>query len=314
MGGARARAETTSAVVGPSAGVTVRRIPWRDELEHTMPPVDDVRARNRAITARYARWYLTEPRLKWAAMASFASSQTGQVLALTYPEAGESSRLADLGRATAGAVLREATELVRRTNLAVFDDVGWAHHAFLATGGDASAIASELADTPTHTELARGFAEIAHGIELAEEVGDDSPAARFAVWEGARAILRHEQLVSVQPLFGRIGGAFRAYLTTLGMTSFHELSDEPVRNAWFLSYALKRLATTRARADLPDLTDFDQRWRWMEHEMLPGYREVESRGHPRLRATMERFAAVDVGRPPERSRERVAGRGAEVAA
>lgn len=265
---------------------------WRDALEREMPPRDQPLARNRAITAHYARWYLAEPRFKWAAMATFASFQTGQVLALVH---GDGGRLRDVARRGAGAVLGTATDLVRRTNAAVFDDVGWAHHAFLATGGDPEAIVHEIGDDPEQADLVRAFAELAHARELEREEGLESPAARFAVWEGTRLILRHEQLVTVQPIFGRIDGAFRAYLTLLSVTPFQELATAPVRDTRFLPHALRRWARTRRASDVPDMTKFEQRWAWIEQEVLPLYREVVERGDRRMLELMDRFAKLDGG-------------------
>jgi hypothetical protein len=270
----------------------MKRNPWWEELERTMPSRADAVARNHAITARYAGWYLTEPRFKWAAMAAFASYQAGQVLALKYGDARDARALARLGRRGATALLGNAIELVREVNVAVFDDVGWAHHAFVVTGGDASAIARELADRPSHRDLVRGFAELASARLLEEDEGGGGGAARFAVWEGARLILRHEQALTVQPRFARLDAAFRAYLTLLSVTPFQQLAQGPVRDAWFLPHALRRLAATRRRADVPDMTRFEQRWPWIEQEALPLFREVESRGDPRMRAVMERMASL----------------------
>jgi hypothetical protein len=260
---------------------------WRDELEATLPSRSDPIARNCAITARYAGWYLQEPRFKWTAMAAFASLQAGDVLWLKY---GGSRRAR-----VAAAILGDAVELIRETNLSVFDDVGWAHHAFLATGGDAGAVARELEGMDSHRDIARAFAELAVARELE---ATDPVAARFAMWEGNRMLFRHEQVATVQPLFARIPWAFRAYLTLGAVTPYEQLASAPVRNTRFLPYALRRLARTRRRADLPDMMDFDQRWSWMDRECFPLFREAEERGDPKMRAVMESMAALSpVGAP-----------------
>jgi hypothetical protein len=278
---------------------------WRDDLERSMPPTSDPVARNRAITARYARWYLQEPRFKWTAMASFASAQAGDVLALRY---GGSRRGRAAAKTASAAtklpgfvkhaqhalarakdkILGDAIELIRETNAAVFDDVGWAHHAFLATG-DAAAVVAQLDGDESHRDVARGFVEIANARELERT---DPAAARFAMWEGNRLLLRHEQIATVQPRFAKIPWAFRAQLTLFAVTPYEALADAPVRNTRFLPFALRRLASSRKRADLPSMMDLDQRWGWIDRECFPLFREAEERGDPRMRAVMERFAAL----------------------
>jgi hypothetical protein len=285
---------------------------WREELEREMPPREDPVAYNRAITAHYARWYLAEPRFKWAAMATFPSYQTGQLLALAHGHENERHGAVRMARRGAAAVLGSAIALVRDTNAAVFADVGWAHHAFIATGGDAQAIAREH-DAQNESDLVRAFAELAHARDIERREGP-CPASRFAIWEGTRLILRHEQLVTVQPIFGRIVGAWRMHLTLLSATPFHELATEKVHDTRFLPHALRRWARTRIASDLPDMTKFEQRWPWIEQEVLPLYREVESRGDPRMRALMERYAMLDGGATVAQSSSSTKNHFAEVCA
>src|SRR5580765_2317043 len=83
---------------------------WRAAAEAELCPSGDPVERNAAITARYARWYLSTPTLfKWAGMAAFASHQVGIAIRLDEDFAGS---IPDL-------------DLIRETNDKVFADVAW---------------------------------------------------------------------------------------------------------------------------------------------------------------------------------------------
>lgn len=246
-----------------------------------MPDRADIVARNRAITARYASWYLAEPRLKWAAMAALTSSGMGELFAL-FREGSAPGLQRPMTLLFGGTF-----ELLRETNFAVFDDIGWAHHAFLESGGDWRAVAEELDGLESHRDVVRGFEAISGAAE------EDDEAASRAVWEGARLILRHEQVLTVQPRFERMNALSRAYFTASAVTPYSCLSSRPVRASRFIAFALGQLA--KAPPSLPDVTKLEQRWPWIERECLAIFREVESRGDPQMRAYMEALAA---GRSP----------------
>lgn len=245
-----------------------------------MPERADFIARNRAITARYASWYLAEPRLKWAAMAALTSSGMGELFALFRDGSAPG-----LPRRAMTLFFGGTFELLRETNFAVFDDIGWAHHAFIESGGDWRAVAEELDGRESHRDVVRGFEAIASAAE------EDGEAASRAVWEGARLILRHEQVLTVQPRFERMNALPRAYFTVSAVTPYACLSARPVRASRFIAFALGQLAKARRAPSLPDVTKLEQRWPWVERECLAIFREVESRGDPQMRAYMEALAA-----------------------
>ncbi len=216
-------------------------------------------ARNRGITARYARWYLEAPALfKWSGLAVSASLGVGRYL-------GARDRLAL--RWARGSI-----ELLRRTNNAVFADVGWAHAAFLAEDGGIGAVEAGLAARPSHARLLEGFQDL--------ERGRTSPRGKRAsdwVWRGTAAILEFEQRLHVQPQLGALPQPFRALFSLAATVDFTAFGTEAPRNRFALD------AFGRGGNGLPDIGDFEQRWYWIERHVLPAYRAAEGRS-----TTMER--------------------------
>jgi hypothetical protein len=252
---------------------------WFRELDAELPPREDFIARNKAITAHYAGWYVREPRFKWAAMAALTSRQIGDVLSLATG--------GDLKRKLVLMFLGPAIELMRETNFAVFDDVGWVHHAFLSTGGDPGVIASALQGMESHQDIVEAFTAIACS-------GGDDPEARRAAenshWDGNCLLLKHEQRFTVQPRFEKLRGLFPMSLTLTSATSFAMLSSDPVRRTWFFLYALRCMARSRKLTDIPDIRVFAQRWSWIENEVLGIYREAEERHDPKMKQYIQGLA------------------------
>jgi hypothetical protein len=276
-------APTKSALVeGSSHGAAVRAR-FRERVSRQTPPTHEPLARNQAITAFYAGVYLDAPGLfPWAGMAAFASSQVGELLARAFPprEGGRGlARRAE--RALTRRLAGDLVELVRETNDAVFHDVAWALTAFTARDGGLEVALEGLAGLTTHGLLARAL------VQLDEAQREPAGPRREAlVWGAARDMLEHEQRVSVDPRFVRFSPGARALLTLVARGSFPVEAGSTTRGRSFLAYHLARGRLA------PDLASFDERWMWMQAEVLPCFRALSAREPVALARRLERERRV----------------------
>lgn len=273
---------------------------WRNILEAKLPPKARYIARNRAITAYYAQWYLQKPHLlKWAGMASFASHQVGIGLAvaemlaapntmITTVRLPKQSNLLDLGARIYGlafnlvfsipvalhnAATRELMlndlDLIKYGNDAIFDDIGWAHLAYIEDG--ITAIEANVSESERECML-RGFQMIDAGAKKL-----DDPAERAAGQELIRTgnilLLKHEQMNILPSVFGSLTSNGKVGVSLGSVLDFGEngsngrLSIASFNN-YFGSFAI--LSGQRC------LTKFEDRWEWLEHDLLPLWDELEA--------------------------------------
>ncbi len=268
------------------------RAEWNDLLERLTPPPDSYVARNRAISACYARWYLQEPWLfKWAGMAAFASDQVGIAMALIEliaaphkamrPEesfaqaAGLSGMTAELyGRAlnlvlalpvsmhdaATNNLLLQDLELIKQANDAIFADVGWAHVAYIYGGLEALEANLTGAD---QAELLEAFRLIDQGARLLATT-DDYYAGSAMIDRGGRIMLRHEQLTILPPYMEQLSDLGRRIASIGSWLDFSNGSDPFSQPTFSLFFGPP--AVLLGRRSIADLTD---RWQWIEEDVLP---------------------------------------------
>ena len=171
---------------------------WKSVVIGRLPPEDQVLARNFALTAQYARWYKARPDIfKWAGMASFSSHRVG--LALTpyqlvvdtrqalarvngppFGAAGSSTKpIVDILNPeiplARKAEILPGLNILRETNNAVFEDIGWGHEAYLE-GGIAAVTTAASADSKLD-----GIREAFQLIHDGEQLGK-TPEASEKIW------------------------------------------------------------------------------------------------------------------------------------
>lgn len=257
---------------------------WRRAIEAALPPREDRVARNAAITGTYARWYLDHPTFfKWAGMAVFASRLVGVWLkVLTSPRRGVARLLPE-------SLCRKQCELLSETNNEVFDDIAWAHAAYVSDGGGLALVEAGLDGAASHGNLLDGFRAIDRGRAMLRE---DLDRGRQLIAEGNLALLRHEQLHSVQPRFERFDPRMALFISATATGDF-ELDgvDAQPRRPRFTPYILRhgRDLLRRRGALRPDIIDFEQRWYWIERDVYSCYLEMEAARDPRL---LRRFAEL----------------------
>lgn len=275
---------------------------WHAMLEQRLPPRTTYVARNRAITALYARWYLQEPWLfQWAGMASFASDQVGVALVLVEMlnsphgalaeqiSSAQAKGLLELGFELYGRVLGMALsipmalhdaathqlllddlELIKQGNDAIFNDIGWAHLAY-STGG-LKAVAANVRESE-QGDLLDGFRMLDEGAhQLSGASGEaDYRAGAELIRKGSVAMLRHEQMNVLPTYFdqmsdlGKIFASVGAWLDFEGATG---LNGQP----WFGGHygALAIVSGSRS------VTNPVDRWEWIERDVLPKWARVSA--------------------------------------
>jgi hypothetical protein len=267
-------------------------------LERKLPPRTSFVARNRAITALYARWYLQEPWLfQWAGMAAFASDQVGVALALVemlnsphgaVAEAAlpaQEKNLLDFGLELYGRALGLALliplalhdtaarplllndlELVKQGNDEIFADVGWAHLAYV-TGGIKAIEANVCAGEQAVLEAFRMLDEGAHRLANPK----DYEAGAELIRQGSVTLLRHEQMEVLPPYFERMSDLGRV-LASVGAWLDFEGATGLMGQPWFGGHYGTLAIVSGGRS----VTNADDRWEWIERDVLPKWARVSA--------------------------------------
>ncbi|NTW01419.1 MAG: hypothetical protein HGA19_08925 [Oscillochloris sp.] len=275
---------------------------WQTQLEQRLPPLSALVARNRAITAFYARWYLQEPWLfKWSGMAAFASDQVGIALALMEilqaphdmlakdGPLSQSMNLFDLGRSLYGQALsialaiplalHDATtrqllltdlDLIKQGNDAIFADIGWAHAAYIA--GGIKEIEANVRDGEQESLLA-GFRMIDEGAHRLAKTADDQDGVTL-IAQGNIALLRHEQMNTLPCYFDRMTNLGRS-LASVGAWLDFEGTPKWGGQPWFGGHAGPWSLLSGGKS----VTNPTDRWNWIECDVLPKWAQVDAAYH-----------------------------------
>jgi len=241
--------------------------------------------RNVEISSRYAWIYRHLPAcFKWAGMAAIASHHVRLALfplRLDTDRTGYVDIPRSLGRRQRFLMMQDVNT-IRETNNAIFDDIFWAHLAYLtADDGMARLHALMEAESP-YAPLLAGFDAIDRGRRVLED-GTASPEARRGavelIWEGNVELLDHEQRALVQPHFDRLSCLSARIISIGAATSFevHGLRQEAACFSSFYLYSLTRGIPRSLRAQTwPRITRYDDRWPWILTSVVPHFRSVDA--------------------------------------
>lgn len=272
---------------------------WQQSLEATLPPPTAYVARNRAITAHYATWYLQRPTVfKWAGMAALASAHVGIALAiaelLSAPQSlvtadppPAEQNLLDFGLGLYHAaqrliftapvalhnlatrpLLRNDLDLLKQGNDAIFNDIGWVHQAYLEAG--LPAVEAGLAATD-EAYLVSGFRLIDEGAgKLANPA--EAEAGKALIFKGSIDLLRHEQQFTSQARLDQLTGQGKLVVSLGGMLDFDGKGIYGMGTAasFGLYFGLATLSRQRC------LTNFADRWEWLEADAIPLWQEIDA--------------------------------------
>jgi hypothetical protein len=270
---------------------------WKEQAQRALPEPGLVRERNAAITTRYATFFVeAQPLFKWSGLAVFASHQVGLALlpydcVLLESDIGE---WRDPKLNIPVPLVGQELELLRKTNNKVYDDIAWAHLAYLSPDGGLAAVEAGLQDVPTHCRMLQGFQKIDEGRRLLES--PRSAEANSLIWQGNRLLLEHEQVVMVQPAFAAMDPAFEFALTQATMLAFetHNFSLFMRYRTFFslfmYTHGLPVLLRTHA---LPELRVLEHRWFWITKSALALWQRINQNPDRALQAVLNTAPSAD---------------------
>lgn len=293
---------------------------WKADAESRLPSHEEIIQRNRAITSHYARLYVEHHDIfKWAGMAAFASGQIGVALAfvemmLTPGRMMEKEAFLEqddlfggIGDFFTGALrtvfslpfsvydfaarnlLLNDLEEIRRGNNAIYEDIAWAHHAYLE--GGLEEIGENISDSEREF-LFSGFRMIDKGRVLLESDGD-SEEAKVLIRNGNIKLLRHEQINTLGPVFDAISPQGRVVVSFGSELNFGEAAPSGCSpRASFADHFgyIETLTGTRS------VTNAEHRWQWIEENVLPAWYAVDE-GFFRWEGAKKRFRSLAEGEP-----------------
>ena len=244
--------------------------------------------RNMEISSRYAWMYKLQPAsFKWAAMAAFASHHVRLALfplRLDTDGTGYVDIPHSVGRQR--FLLMKDVDTIRATNNAIFDDIFWIHLAYVSADDGLERLRPLLQADPHYAPVLTGLEAIDQGRRGLEDPAaspKDRETARELIWEGNVLLLEHEQRALVQPNFDRLSCAF-ARIVSIGSTTSFEVEGVRQEVAYFTSFYLYSLThhvpNAMAARTWPRITRYDDRWRWLEGNVVPRFRRLDR--DPRL--------------------------------
>jgi hypothetical protein len=241
----------------------------------TFDSMDPIK-RNGLINAQYAKMYKSDPEiLKWAGMAAMASDKAGTGMMQTYGlSAADAIPGGDMARNAVGAPSGDKVrEMLAKGNGGIYNDMMWQHMAFQQGGiKEMEKCLKEGSITP---EQFAGWKQLSQGkdeLAAAKASGDQNAIkkANDDIWGGNKGLLHAEQKFVGDEVYRKDPESAEAFrwlssspLNVMGVTS-------PVPGGTTFDQHRK------GKGGGDDVGDFDQRWDWIEKEMLPEYQKFES--------------------------------------
>jgi hypothetical protein len=253
--------------------------------------------RNVEISARYAWINRHLPAcFKWAGMAAIASHRVRLALFPLRLHTSTTGTGKDPRNGRHRRMLLDDIETIRATNDAIYDDIFWAHLAYVSADDGIGRLRILLGAEPRYTGILVGFEAMDRARSVLED--DTAPAlARVAaqdlVWKGNVVLLEHEQRALVQPHLERLSCASARLLAMGAATTFEVrgVRNEATYFTSFYSHSLTRgLPSVLRTRTWPRITRFDHRWEWIVNSVVPRFRNFDA--DPRLmNATLRRIIA-----------------------
>src|SRR5215204_6204790 len=189
--------------------------------------------RNVLITTAYFKLYQKKPKIfKWAGLAALASKKVGDGMML--------AEIPNVIPLTPGAV----TRILAQGNILVYNDIYWQHLAYL------EGKITEIERLGSLGELAPFVVEAWIKIDQGK------------IWEGNRDLLFYEQKFLQRQVYDPYRGMWARISSGL-ISSLQEV-DSPVPGGMSLQSWLKG----HYPGYVADIGDFEQRWMWIEKNML----------------------------------------------
>lgn len=218
------------------------------------------------VYAYYASLYLADHRLKWAAMAKLAGGEVfrgfrdeivpAEELGEAISKAGRRSdgdlSVGDLIGGVAQAYAGSIDILLMQMQHAIFMDLAWQHQAYREGGIEVLAAAA-----------ARGELD-KEGFAAWQDI-DSGVSTRVS--KGNLALLRREQFLVLQG--GGRGGFYK---------KIQDIPDNDAIPDTMSEKAVSPIPGGRPFAEIVpggDITKFDDRWKWLESDMIPAFEKLK---------------------------------------
>lgn len=241
-----------------------------------LPPEENVISRNRTITTYYAQLYKNEPRLyKWAGMAAFASFHIGEKLKMwDWQKTGIKTFAATCQQKNRS--LEEDFQVIRIINNRIFLEIGSHHLAFSQL--DYDLFRSQLIAGKKHEIIVKAFDKL-HQARVQLKQGAPTKETTDLIWEANTEILWHEQQLVVQPMFNKLSWTFSSVMSLIASFDYninHKKTNWRLASR-FLSFMLYRgFHLIKKNSFRPSVTNFEQRWYWIQEDLLKKWQVVES--------------------------------------
>lgn len=256
---------------------------WKGVVEGLLDDECCAVHRNRQISSYYAWAYMALPRsFKWAGMAAIASHHVRVALFPLHLETALGGTAGHMRRSGRCPLLAADVDALRRTNNEIFDDLFWVHLAYITAQDGIGVLRTLLQNESHYAPVLAGFEALDRGRKVLEDA-TASPDARgkaeAMIWKGTLVLLQHEQRFVVQPRYDRLSDRY-ARLVSIGSATTFDSRGPRRAFAFFTSFFLYTLVRKNPRGLggrlLPLVTNFDDRWRWLESSVIPRYRRVDA--------------------------------------
>jgi hypothetical protein len=231
--------------------------------------------RNRQISAYYAWAYTVLPSsFKWAGMAAIASHHI-RVALLPL-------RIGQMYRPERCRVLSADVDTIRATNNDIFDDLFWVHLAYITSDDGITLLRGLLRGELAYAPVLAAFEALDQGRRILEDASASRAArgrARELVWKGTLLLLEHEQRFVVQPNYDRLSPRYARVVSIGSATTFDSRAPRRALE-FFTSFFIYTLLRKNPRGldgrMCPLVTNYDDRWRWLESSVVPRFRRVDT--------------------------------------
>lgn len=239
--------------------------------------------RNRQISSYYAWAYMALPSsFKWAGMAAIASHHIRVALLPLHIENAFRDTPGHMRRLKRCRVLTADVNTLRATNNDIFDDLFWVHLAYVTSEDGIGLLRALLRNERHYAPVLAGFEALDQGRRVLEDATASRRVrgeARDLIWKGTLLLLEHEQRFVVQPNYDRLSARSARVVSIGSATKFD--SRGPRRTIEFFTsffiYTLLRKNPHGLDGRMcPLVTNYDDRWRWLESSVVPRFQRVDT--------------------------------------
>jgi hypothetical protein len=188
--------------------------------------------------------------------------------------------------ATTRPLLLNDLDLLKQGNDQIFDDIAWAHVAYIQAGIDEIEANVSESEQPY---ILHGFRLIEAGVQKLVDPAQRE-AGKELIRKGNITLLKHEQERTLTDCMGNLSNIGKLIVSLGGAMDFQEAKLNAAGGSWFASY----FGILPVLSGQVSLATFEDRWKWLEDEALPLWDRIDTAYapatsfHKRLVAMAER--------------------------